>query len=60
MREFSRRLFLAGTLAFTVALPSVARAEDMILASVPGLTFPFFVHMMNAFKSEAKQGLWRD
>jgi inositol transport system substrate-binding protein len=54
MREFSRRLFLAGALALTVAVPNAARAEDMILASVPGLTFPFFVHMMNAFKAEAK------
>jgi inositol transport system substrate-binding protein len=36
----------------------VAHAEDQILASVPGLTFPFFVHMMNAFKAEAaKQGV---
>jgi inositol transport system substrate-binding protein len=54
MRDFSRRLFLAGALALSVAIPNVARAEDMILASVPGLTFPFFVHMMNAFKAEAK------
>jgi ribose transport system substrate-binding protein/inositol transport system substrate-binding protein len=38
-------------------MSTVAMAEDKILTSVPGLTFPFFVHMMNAFKAEAqKQG----
>jgi inositol transport system substrate-binding protein len=58
MRSFTRRLFVASALVLTVALPTVARAEDQILASVPGLTFPFFVHMMNAFKAEAaKQGM---
>ncbi|WP_266352903.1 substrate-binding domain-containing protein [Kaistia algarum] len=43
------------------AVPAPAAAADekiTILASVPGLTFPFFVHMMNAFKAEAeKQGV---
>jgi inositol transport system substrate-binding protein len=45
---------VAATAIGIAALPS-ARAEDKptILASVPGLTFPFFVHMMNAFKAEA-------
>jgi ribose transport system substrate-binding protein/inositol transport system substrate-binding protein len=38
--------------------PAVAEEKVTILASVPGLTFPFFVHMMNAFKAEAaKQGV---
>jgi inositol transport system substrate-binding protein len=57
MRKYTRRLVVAGALALTVATAPVAHAEDKILASVPGLTFPFFVHMMNAFKAEiAKQG----
>jgi ABC-type sugar transport system substrate-binding protein len=38
-------------------MSSAALAAEKILASVPGLSFPFFVHMMNAFKAEiAKQG----
>jgi inositol transport system substrate-binding protein len=58
MRKYSRRLVVASALALTVVTAPVAYAEDQILASVPGLTFPFFVHMMNAFKAEAaKQGL---
>ena len=58
MRKYTRRLIVASALALTVVTAPVAYAEDQILASVPGLTFPFFVHMMNAFKAEAaKQGL---
>ncbi len=58
MRKFTRRLVVASALALTVVTAPVAHAEDQILASVPGLTFPFFVHMMNAFKAEAaKQGV---
>jgi ABC-type sugar transport system substrate-binding protein len=58
MRKYTRRLIVASALALTVVTAPVAYAEDQILASVPGLTFPFFVHMMNAFKSEAaKQGM---
>ncbi len=58
MRKISRRLVVASALALTVVTAPVAYAEDQILASVPGLTFPFFVHMMNAFKAEAaKQGM---
>jgi len=58
MRKFTRRLFVASALALSVAAAPAARAEDQILASVPGLTFPFFVHMMKAFKAEAaKQGV---
>ena len=58
MRKYTRRLVVASALALTMATAPVANAEDKILASVPGLTFPFFVHMMNAFKAEAeKQGM---
>jgi ABC-type sugar transport system substrate-binding protein len=53
MLRISRRLLLSSTLALSLAGATVAHAEDMILASVPGLTFPFFVHMMKAFKAEA-------
>ena len=61
MRKYTRRLVVASALALTIATAPVAYAEDQILASVPGLTFPFFVHMMNAFKSEArKAGHGRD
>ncbi|HUQ35509.1 MAG TPA: substrate-binding domain-containing protein [Aestuariivirga sp.] len=57
MRKYTRRLVVASALALTVVTAPVAHAEDQILASVPGLTFPFFVHMMNAFKAEiVKQG----
>ena len=57
MRKYTRRLVVASALALTVVTAPVAQAEDQILASVPGLTFPFFVHMMNAFKAEiVKQG----
>src|SRR5690349_6712937 len=57
MPKLSRRLLLG----VAVALPfmsTAALAAEKILASVPGLSFPFFVHMMNAFKAEAeKQGV---
>jgi ABC-type sugar transport system substrate-binding protein len=58
MRNLTRRLFLGSALASLAVVPAVQAQEDIkILASVPGLTFPFFVHMMNAFKAEAaKQG----
>ena len=58
MRRFTARKFASGVLALSAAAAFSAHAADQILASVPGLTFPFFVHMMKAFKSEAaKQGL---
>jgi inositol transport system substrate-binding protein len=58
MRKYTRRLVVASAFALTVVTAPVAYAEDQILASVPGLTFPFFVHMMKAFKAEAaKQGM---
>lgn len=54
----TRRLAAASLLAASIALPSFAAEKPTILVSVPGLTFPFFVHMMKAFKAEAdKQGL---
>jgi len=53
MPDLKRRIVVSTALALAVAMASGAHAEDKILASVPGLTFPFFVHMMKAFKAEA-------
>ncbi|MBZ9937629.1 substrate-binding domain-containing protein [Mesorhizobium sp. BR1-1-16] len=61
MSKTARSILAAGAIALAAmsTAPVRAQAEDVtILASVPGLTFPFFVHMMNAFKAEAaKQGV---
>ena len=58
MPILNRRLLLGSAAALIIASSStVALAAEKILASVPGLSFPFFVHMMNAFKAEIqKQG----
>jgi inositol transport system substrate-binding protein len=58
MTSFTRRTLMGSIVALSLfAGTNAAFAEEKILASVPGLTFPFFVHMMNAFKAEiAKQG----
>lgn len=54
----TRRLAAASIMAAVLATPTFADDKPTILVSVPGLTFPFFVHMMKAFKAEAdKQGL---
>ena len=52
-----RRSLLAAALVASVALPShrAAAAETTILASVPSLGFPFFVHMLKELKDEAKK-----
>ena len=58
MRSFAARKIASGLLALSATVAFSAHAADTILASVPGLTFPFFVHMMKAFKAEAtKEGL---
>jgi len=58
MKLINRRLLVGSAMALFIASTSTAAlAADKILASVPGLSFPFFVHMMNAFKAEIeKQG----
>ena len=45
----TKRALLGAVVALSVATPlTVASAKDLtILTSVPGLNFPFFVHMMN-------------
>ena len=54
--KLTRRSVILSSLALPL-MSSAALAADKILASVPGLSFPFFVHMMNAFKAEIeKQG----
>ena len=56
MQKISRRSVVMGALVLPL-MSTAALAADKILASVPGLSFPFFVHMMNAFKAEIeKQG----
>jgi inositol transport system substrate-binding protein len=53
----SKRALLAAVVSLSalgVSLP--ASAKDMtILTSVPGLNFPFFVHMLNAMKAQVKK-----
>ena len=58
MTRITRRTLISGVAAIALAASATsALAAEKILASVPGLTFPFFVHMMNAFKAEiGKQG----
>jgi inositol transport system substrate-binding protein len=41
-------------LALVAFTPAHAQKELTILESVPGLNFPFFVHMMNQMKAEAE------
>lgn len=50
-----KRALLGAAVALACAAPmSGASAKTMtILTSVPGLNFPFFVHMMNELKAEA-------
>ena len=55
--RFTRRIATASLLAMAFSVPALADDKPTILVSVPGLSFPFFVHMMKAFKAEAeKQG----
>src|SRR5271168_911343 len=51
--RFTRRVVTASLLAMALSAPAFADDKPTILVSVPGLTFPFFVHMMEAFKAEA-------
>jgi inositol transport system substrate-binding protein len=56
--RITRRIAIASFMAIALAAPAFADDKPLILVSVPGLGFPFFVHMMAAFKAEAaKQGL---
>ena len=59
MRKLIKALALAGGLALSMNAGAMAADKVEILTSVPGLTFPFFVHMMNAMKAavEAQGGV---
>jgi inositol transport system substrate-binding protein len=52
MRAMLTGVGVAGLLAFGAGL---ARAQDVtVMTSVPGLNFPFFVHMLKAMQDEGK------
>ena len=53
--RITRRVLTASLLAMALAAPAFAADKPLILISVPGMNFPFFVHMMKAFKAEADQ-----
>ncbi len=56
--RITRRIAIASLMAMALAAPAFADDKPLILVSVPGMNFPFFVHMMKAFDAEAaKQGL---
>ena len=58
MKISRRKALLAGVVgvAMLAGGPSFAADKPLtILESVPGLTFPFFVHMMNQMKAEAEK-----
>src|SRR5271166_817752 len=56
--RITRRIATASLLAMALTAPAFAEDKPLILVSVPGMNFPFFVHMMKAFDAEAaKQGL---
>ena len=57
MKRFTRMALLAGAVGLALAGSAPAQADKplTILASVPGLKFPFFVHMMNQMKAEAEK-----
>ena len=57
--RFTRRVVTASLLAIALSAPALADDKPLILLSVPGMNFPFFVHMMNdGLKAEAdKDGL---
>lgn len=48
-------LVAAVALAFAVSVSAAPGKKLTILSSMPGLSFPFFVHMMNQVKAEAKK-----
>jgi ABC-type sugar transport system substrate-binding protein len=59
MLRFVKSLAVAGSLVLAASGVTAAQDKPEILTSVPGLTFPFFVHMMNAMKAavEAEGGI---
>ncbi|MBV9908724.1 MAG: substrate-binding domain-containing protein [Hyphomicrobiales bacterium] len=45
--RFTRRVVTASLLAMALSAPAFADDKPLILLSVPAMSFPFFVHMMN-------------
>jgi ribose transport system substrate-binding protein/inositol transport system substrate-binding protein len=56
MSMLKRSSLFVGAIGLALAAftPAHAQKELTILESVPGLNFPFFVHMMNQMKAEAE------
>jgi ABC-type sugar transport system substrate-binding protein len=56
MRRIAKAALIAGALGLALTAGASAQADKplTILESVPGLNFPFFVHMMNQMKAEAE------
>jgi inositol transport system substrate-binding protein len=57
--RITRRIAVAGFMAIALSAPAFAADKPLILLSVPAMSFPFFVHMMNdGLKPQAeKDGL---
>jgi inositol transport system substrate-binding protein len=56
--RFTRRVVTASLLALALSAPAFADDKPLVLLSIPGMNFPFFVHMMKALKAESeKEGL---
>ena len=57
--RLTRRIAVAGLMVTALAAPAFAADKPLILLSVPAMSFPFFVHMMNdGLKAQAdKDGL---
>jgi inositol transport system substrate-binding protein len=53
--RFTRRVVTASLLAIALLAPAFADDKPLILLSVPGMNFPFFVHMMKALRAGAEQ-----
>jgi inositol transport system substrate-binding protein len=51
MRNFIKSVALSAVVAVSATGGAMAQDKPEILTSVPGLTFPFFVHMMNAMQT---------
>jgi ABC-type sugar transport system substrate-binding protein len=56
MIGFTKRALLAGAMGLALSAGAFAQSDKelTIMASVPGMSFPFFVHMMNQMKAEAE------
>ncbi len=53
--RMTRRAVVGALLVLGLSVPALADEKPTILASVPGLTFPFFVYMMASFNAEAQK-----